>query len=200
MRMTLARVMDNTLAYRLWQAPFRAEKFAPVLAHNDMTRIRRALDVGCGPGTNTEYFAHGDYVGIDMNAKYIEDARRRFRRTFIIADVTRYRVAPGERFDFILLNSLLHHIDTDRVRELLAQLTTLLTEDGHIHIIDLVLPEQASLARFLAHSDRGKYARPLSEWKTIFGESFSVEVFEPFTLRRLDFALWQLVYFKGRAK
>jgi trans-aconitate methyltransferase len=65
--------MENTLAYRLWQAPFRAEKFAPILAHNDMTRIRRVLDVGCGPGTNTQYFAHGDYIGIDMNAKYIED-------------------------------------------------------------------------------------------------------------------------------
>jgi hypothetical protein len=117
-----------------------------------------------------------------------------------VADVTHYSVTPGERFDFILLNSLLHDIDVDGVRKLLAQLVTLLTEDGHIHIIELVLPEQASLARFLAHADRGKYARPLSEWRTMFGEFFNMEVFEPFTLRRLDFTLWQLVYSKGRAK
>lgn len=198
--MTLTHLMENTLAYRLWQAPFRAEKFAPILAHNDMTKIRRVLDVGCGPGTNTQYFARCDYIGIDTNAKYIEDARRRLGRTFIVADVTRYSVTPGERFDFILLNSLLHHIDIDGVRKLLAQLATLLTEDGHIHIIELVLPERVSFARFLAHADRGKYAKPLSKWQTIFGEFFTMEVFEPFTLRRLDFILWQLVYFKGRAK
>jgi len=198
--MTIAWVMENTLAYRLWQAPFRAEKFAPILAHNDMTRIGRVLDVGCGPGTNTQYFAHGDYIGIDMNAKYIEDARRRFGRTFIVADVTRYSVTPSERFDFILLNSLLHHIDSSGVQGLLAQLAGLLTKDGHIHIVDLVLPERASVARFLARADRGKYARPLLKWRAIFGEFFSEEVFEPFTLRRLDCELWQLVYFKGRAR
>jgi hypothetical protein len=64
--------------------------------------------------------------------------------------VTRYSVTPGERFDFILLNSVLHNIDADGVQKLRAQLATLLTEDGNIHIIDLVLPKRISLARFLA--------------------------------------------------
>ena len=32
--MSLASIMDNTLAYRLWQAPFAAEKFAPIAERN----------------------------------------------------------------------------------------------------------------------------------------------------------------------
>jgi SAM-dependent methyltransferase len=198
--MSLARVMENTLAYRLWQAPFVEEKFAPISEHNDLAQVRRVLDVGCGPGTNAAYFSGADYVGIDMNAKYVEHARRTFGRTFIAADVTQYRVSPGERFDFILLNSLLHHIDNDSVERLLAHLATLLTDDGHVHIIELVLPEQPSIARFLARADRGKHARPISEWQTILAKSFDPILFEPFTLRRLGVDLWRLLYFKGRAR
>lgn len=198
--MSLARVMENTLAYRLWQAPFADEKFAPIAAHNDLQRVRRVLDVGCGPGTNAAYFAHADYTGIDMNDAYLEHARRKFGRTFIAADVTQYRVATSERFDFVLLNSLLHHIDDTGVEKLLAHLATLLSDDGHVHIIDLLLPDEASVARFLARADRGEYPRPMAQWREMFTKSFDAVVFEPFTLRRMGVDLWRLVYFKGRAK
>jgi SAM-dependent methyltransferase len=198
--MTLARVMENTLAYRLWQAPFADEKFAPIAAHNDLQRVRRVLDVGCGPGTNAAYFAHAEYTGIDMNDAYLEHARRKFGRTFIAADVTQYRVEASERFDFILLNSLLHHIDDAGVDKLLSHLATLLTDDGHVHIIDLLLPDEASVARFLARADRGDYPRRMEQWRDIFTKSFDAVVFEPFTLRRMGVDLWRLIYFKGRAK
>jgi SAM-dependent methyltransferase len=198
--MTLARVMENTLAYRLWQAPFADEKFAPIAAHNDLQRVRRVLDVGCGPGTNAAYFAHAEYTGIDMNEQYLEHARRKFGRTFIAADVTQYRVTASERFDFILLNSLLHHIDDSGVEKLLAHLATLLTDDGHVHIVDLLLPDEASVARFLARADRGDYPRPMAQWREMFTKWFDAVVFEPFTLRRMGVDLWRLVYFKGRAK
>ena len=122
-----ARVMENTLAYRVWQAPFAERKLAPLLAHNDMTRVRRVLDVGCGPGTNTQHFAHADYLGIDFNPAYIESARRRHGREFLVADVTKYEVAPEQRFDLILANSLFHHIDTANTERILAHLATLLS-------------------------------------------------------------------------
>lgn len=198
--MTLARVMENTLAYRLWQAPFADEKFAPIAAHNDLKRVRRVLDVGCGPGTNAAYFSHAEYTGIDVNEQYLEHARRKYGRTFIAADVTQYRVTASERFDFILLNSLLHHIDDDGVEKLLAHLATLLTDDGHVHVVDLLLPDEASVARFLARADRGDYPRPMAQWREMFTKSFDAVVFEPFTLRRMGVDLWRLVYFKGRAK
>lgn len=170
------------------------------MAHNDLSRVRRVLDVGCGPGTNTHHFADAEYLGIDINERYIVDARRRHRRNFLVSDVTTYTATREERYDFIFVNSFLHHIDAANSNRILAHLSTLLTEEGHVHILDLVLPKDRTLARLLAHWDRGKFCRLLEEWKEIFAAIFEPAVFEPFVLSVLGLALWEMVYFKGRAK
>jgi SAM-dependent methyltransferase len=200
---TPAQVLDRPLSYRLWQAPFAESKFAPVLRHNDLTRVRRVLDVGCGPGTNARHFTEADYVGIDLNERYVEYARRQHGREFEVADATEYTVAPGERFDFVLINSFLHHIPDEAVRRLLDHLSSVLTEDGHIHIMELVLPAQASAGRLLARLDRGEHPRPLEDWRRLLTESFDQVVFEPYRLGAARWArttLWNMVYFKGRAR
>jgi hypothetical protein len=56
------------------------------------------------------------------------------------------------------------------------------------------------LPRQWARWDRGRYIRPLAEWKDIFGGAFETAVFEPFWLTRLGVKLWNMVYFKGRAR
>jgi len=195
-----ARIMENNLAYRLWQAPFAEKKFAPILAHNDLRQARRVLDVACGPGINTHHFAHAQYLGIDHNLRYLGDARRRYGRDFVVADLNYWPLASTASFDFILANSFLHHVDTPNVRVILSQLHSLLTEDGHVHIIDVVMPEQPSLPRFLSRRDRGEFVRPLRDWQEIFSERFETVVFEPFKLVGLGVAFWEMVYFKGRAK
>lgn len=194
----LASVMEHPTAYRLWQSPFARAKFAPVLRHNDMTQVRRVLDVGCGPGTNAALFTAADYVGLDINESYIRTARRRYRREFIAADACTY--TADARFDFILLNSLLHHIDTPNVARILRQLSNQLTDDGHVHVLELVLPEAKGLPRLLARSDRGDFARPLDEWRALFTAAFEEVVFEPFAVGRLGITFFEMVYFKGRAK
>jgi SAM-dependent methyltransferase len=195
-----ARLMENTLAYRVWQAPFAERKLAPLFAHNDVARARRVLDVGCGPGTNTHHFASADYLGIDFNPAYVESARRRHGREFIVADVTKYEVPADRRFDLILANSLFHHIDDASTRRILAHLATLVSHDGHIHIMDLVLPPAPSVSRFLARADRGDYPRPLEEWRDLFTSTFEPVVFEPYPLGAGGVTLWNMVYFKGRPR
>jgi SAM-dependent methyltransferase len=195
-----ARLMENTLVYRVWQAPFAERKLAPLFAHNDVASARRVLDVGCGPGTNTHHFAHAEYLGIDFNPAYIESARRRHGRDFVVADVTRYEVADEGRFDLILANSLFHHIDTENTRRILAHLATLLAPDGHVHICDLILPARASVARLLARADRGDHPRPLDEWRTLFTEAFEPVAVEPYQLGVRGVDMWNMIYFKGRAR
>ncbi|MCC6132404.1 MAG: hypothetical protein IT186_20975 [Acidobacteria bacterium] len=52
------RILEFTLAYRLTQGwGFAEQKWLPVLKHNDTSSVRRALDVGCGPGTNAAHFS-----------------------------------------------------------------------------------------------------------------------------------------------
>lgn len=193
------RVMDCTLAYRLLQAPFAEQKFAPILAHNDLRAVRRVLDVACGPGTNTPHFAQTDYLGIDYNPHYIESARRRHRRRFLVADVTSDPIAAEQRFDFILANSFLHHVDTASARRILSHLGGLLTPDGHVHILDLVLPERFGAAQLLARWDRGDFPRPLDGWYHLCTAGFEPVVFEPYAITALGVTLWNMVYFKGRS-
>lgn len=194
------RILELPISYRLWQAPFAETKFAPVLRHNDLGRVQRVLDVGCGPGTSAPHFAGCDYVGIDLNPRYIEDAERRHGRDFRVADATEFSVPEGERFDFILINSFLHHIPDEPVGELLGNLRRALTDDGHIHVMELVLPPQRNMGRLLARLDRGDFARPLEDWRELLGEHFEPAVFEPYRLGASwsDWTtLWHMVYFKG---
>jgi SAM-dependent methyltransferase len=127
-------LLEQTAVYSLWQAPFAAAKLVPLLAHNDIGSARRVLDVGCGPATNTHLFAHADYLGIDVNPGYIKLARRRHDRRFVVANAATYDDPAGTGFDFILLNSLLHHMDTPSTKKILNRLQSWLSPDGHIHL------------------------------------------------------------------
>lgn len=128
-----ASMLKHTLVYRAWQAPFAGQKFAPVLAHNPLHRVRRVLDVACGPGTVTKYFAGADYLGIDFNERYIQDARRRHGRNFMVVDVRDYIAVPEDRFDFVLVNSFLHHLDTKDVLVILTHLTKVFADRRRAH-------------------------------------------------------------------
>lgn len=194
------RLLEHSFVYRAWQQPFAERKLAPIVATGDIPRARRVLDVGCGPGTNAPHFEHVDYIGVDINADYIANASRRFARRFIVADVTTWTPEAEGRFDFILLNSLLHHLATGDVRALLSHLGGLLTEDGHIHILDLVLPQKLSISRALARADRGDYPRPLEQWRAIFSDILDVEHLEPYSLGVGGVTLWNMVYCKARSK
>jgi SAM-dependent methyltransferase len=75
----------------------------------------RALDLGCGTGTNVVYLArHGwQALGIDFAARAVAKARRRARdagvvATFLVGDVTRLEVAGP--FDLALDLGCLHSI------------------------------------------------------------------------------------------
>jgi SAM-dependent methyltransferase len=192
--------MDSTLVYRLWQAPFAEKKIAPVLARTDLSKIRRVLDVGCGPGTSAPHFLQHEYLGVDISPDYVRDAERRFGPRFRVADVTTMHLEPGGGWDCILVNSLLHHLPDDAVDRLLAHLATLLTDDGAVHILDLVLPPRPSMARLLARLDRGHHPRPLDKWRELFSRHFALDVFEPYPLGVGGLTLWSMVYGRGRPR
>ena len=195
-----SRIMEHTHAYRLWQAPFVDDKFAPVLAHNDLSQVRRVLDVGCGPATNARHFGHANYIGIDCNPAYIEFAKRRHRGEFVVADATTYQVASDQRFDLILVNSFIHHIDARNTLRVLSHLSTLLTEDGHVHILELALAKKPSIARWLTLHDRGDFPRPLDELLEIVGQALHPVIVEPYNLGVFGITLWNMVYLKCRTK
>src|SRR5262249_54871246 len=75
----------------------------------------RTLDLGCGPGAFSDLFESGDYVGVDMNKRYIAYAQRARKGTFIAGDARKVELPDG-RFDQALIFGLLHHLPDDDVR------------------------------------------------------------------------------------
>jgi SAM-dependent methyltransferase len=196
MRGVVDRMLEHPAVYALWQAPFAKRKFAPIERHIAGHAIRRILDVGCGPGTNAARFDAADYVGVDINGDYLAIARSKYRGRFVQADLARADLAPLGTFDVILVNSFLHHLDDDAVHRVLTGLARLLDPAGKVHILELVLPAEASITRIMAKLDRGRYARPLAAWRDLFEAHFEGQALEPYTLGRL----WAMVYFQGKAR
>jgi SAM-dependent methyltransferase len=197
--MTMAAIrdwlMEQPWVYAAWQAPFAAAKFAPIERGLREQTIRRVLDVGCGPGTNAKRFSGSEYVGVDINRRYLAMGRGRHPHgRFVEADLTTADLSSLGTFDTILVNSFLHHIPDAEVQRVLAQLAHLLSVDGRVHILEVVLPERRSVARLMARLDRGRHARTFSHWSLLLGAAFEPHVTEPV---RVGGRLWFMVYFQG---
>ncbi len=195
---SIGRVLESPRVYRSWQAPFVRQKLCPVLRQQSLGSAKKVLDIGCGPGTNSAYFQDKEYLGLDLNPQYIAFARKRFKRNFLVADAVTFSPDPGEKFDFVLMNSLLHHIDDEGVHKLLSNVRELLGEDGEVHILDLELPETPGIALHLARADRGNYARKRETWRNVFTNYYQMLNFEPYSVGLFGVPLWNMVYFRGK--
>ena len=193
----IERMLEHPAVYAAWQAPFVSQKFAPVERQIRHRQLRRVLDVGCGPGTNAARFSGAEYVGVDVNERYLAIARSRYSGRFIRAELPDDDLSSLGSFDTILVNSFLHHLPDAAVHRILRQLASLLGADGRVHILELVLPDRPSLARIMARLDRGRYPRPLAAWCDLFGSHFESAHVEPYAFGG---GLWAMVYFQGKAR
>jgi SAM-dependent methyltransferase len=193
-------LLEQPSIFSLYQLPFASQKLAKLRQHADLDQARCVLDVGCGPGTNAPLFPNSKYLGIDINDRYIALAKKRYRQDFLVADVTSSQAIPCGSYDFILVNSFLHHLDEPATLRVLARINDLLTPDGQVHSIELVLPASRGFPHWLTVHDRGKFPRTLSSWREIFECKLQTAVFEPFPVRHFGCTILELVYIKGRKK
>lgn len=122
----------------------------------------RFLDVGCGPAGILPYLPAVDYIGIDLNPKHIEFARRTHgdRGRFLVGDAAKALEVAGQVFDLVNVSALLHHLDDAAGRRLLAQCGEIVRPGGRIVTFDNVwLPRQSFIARRLIGLDSGLNVR-----------------------------------------
>ena len=172
MRRAFDRVLEMPLVYQALQATHNREKIGYIASRIRPRPGLRVIELACGPGTNAHLFAGCDYTGIDINPHYIASAERRFPKlTFVCADLLRYDFTTRD-YDWVLVNSFLHHIDD-------AQVHATLEAAGRIRatgivILEPILLAQLSVARTLAKLDRGRFARPLEAWQALIPPSLRV--------------------------
>ncbi len=123
---------------------------------------RLILDSGCGIGNYRESF-RGPYVGIDINPRYIDAARKRYPDRFEVMDCTDLKF-PDSSFDEVVTIATTHHLDNDGLARMVQEALRVLRPGGHLHIVDAVLPTSswALFKQAWFRLDRGAFPRPLS--------------------------------------
>jgi SAM-dependent methyltransferase len=173
--MRLAVLLDNPLA---WEATRRGLDLTFGLYRRRIELLRdwgfdqpeaRTLDLGCGIG-HYATAAHGDYLGIDLNERYVAYARHRHgseRRRFLVLDLRDLR-ARGEQFDYVLMVDSLHHLPSQSCIDLLG---TVRTVAKNIVSFEPVSDQPRRLGRWIIKHDRGNHVRPLRELEALFAEA-----------------------------
>ena len=122
----------------------------------------RVLDLGCGPADILHSLPESiRYTGMDSNADYLDQARREHgaRGNFILADVSELDRHEG-LYDCVMAIGLLHHLDDDQCRRLVAAAERLLDDGGKFIAFDgCYTPRQNPIAQFLLRRDRGNHVR-----------------------------------------
>jgi SAM-dependent methyltransferase len=136
----------------------------------------RTLDLGCGPGEFADEFAGDDYVGADLNARYIEHARRTQPGTFVVTDARKVDLPDG-RFDQILIFGLLHHLPDEDVQAVLAEAKRLLVPGGRVLAIeDIPAISRVNLIGHLIHNvENGEHIRPPEQYRALYGSALRIE-------------------------
>ena len=179
----LAKVVERVSDHPVLFIFFRS------LLENDFQEIRarirrdlvlgkglRSLDLACGPGAFSDLFGGDDYVGVDLNRRYIDHARRHRRGTFVVGDARQVELPDG-RFDQILIFGLLHHLSDADVCAVLRECRRLLVAGGLALVIeDIPTISKLNLIGHLIHNvENGEHIRPPEEYRRLYAETLSVE-------------------------
>lgn len=191
------RILQSPLGYAIWSEPFNRPKIHAIerMLKRCGRENGRILDVGCGPATNAAFFSKWDYLGVDLNPEYIKVAKTNFPgMRFEVADAAALEL-NGEKFDVVLINSLMHHLNDAECGELLSGIRHTLGSDSAIIAQEPITPdENKRLMRFLMKNDRGDHFRTHDEWTNIFHDNnyeIASEEFYPMKIARLVVG-WQM--------
>lgn len=95
----------------------------------------RLVDVGCGPGTFSQYIAQNcEYLGLDVSPGQIDYARSTYQRPGVQFNVMRsddWGLPPGS-VDMVTAIELIEHLTSDQCDALLLQARRMLRPNGEL--------------------------------------------------------------------
>jgi len=133
--------------YKIFSDPFDLEKsnyeaykFDAVAKVVQETRVKNALDIGCGTGILTEKISSvcEKILGVDFSENAINSAKKRFGQkshvAFFAVDVRHFE--PADTYDLVLCSEVLYYIGESDLQKLLVQLWRTLSDNGRLIVID----------------------------------------------------------------
>jgi ubiquinone/menaquinone biosynthesis C-methylase UbiE len=176
--MDLRAILSHPSIYDLWSRLAGAERCRAIFVYKHVRpgAGSRMLDVGCGTADILRHLpSDADYVGIDISASYIAQARARHgeRAEFRVGDVAGLNY-EGRAFDMLIACGVLHHLDDSQARALFRDAVSVLTRNGRVVTIDPVFePGQSRATRAIMVRDRGRYIRTSEAYLKLPTEAFA---------------------------
>jgi 2-polyprenyl-3-methyl-5-hydroxy-6-metoxy-1,4-benzoquinol methylase len=175
-RAKIWRVLDNPIVWQttrillnatfnLYRARINLMKQLGLLADDPSV-----IEIGCGIGSYST-ITRGPYLGVDVNPRYIEYARRQYQRANQIFRCTDVRALLEEhaKFDLVLMVDFLHHIPDDVCAELLETGSQLANK--HVVSFEPITWQPNPVGRWIVEHDRGDHVRSLEKLHRLFEES-----------------------------
>lgn len=183
-------ILENPLVYSFWSRPFVGPKLDAISKVLPEIKGKNFLDVACGPATNTFFFKDCKYTGVDINPKYITVAKRKFHNEqFLVQDACALNLT--DRYDVILINSLLHHLNDPAAKNLFVGLKAILNSGGKVIILEPLIPNPTEKMKLLMMQyDRGKFFRAYHDYVRLFDKHFNVEQEHVFDLKLFGLSSW----------
>ena len=164
---------------KTWQdLPWAHDEATLFLAQiSQIGTLGRALDIGCGAGTDSVYLAEQGWevTSLDFVAKALEFTQRRAEAagvsvTPVEADITTWE--PPHEYDLVLDHGLLHNMDPVRYADYRERIMQAVAEDGNFVLLHWhpLYPDQAQ-------GEIGPTRRDRAEIKAFFAPEFQERFF-----------------------
>jgi len=151
----------------------------------------RVLDWGCGTGLFCTIFQPDNYLGIDIDPKRIEYAKKHYKKYAFRCVKPNGKNDLG-RFDVVLLSGVLHHMSESVISESMENILSYLEPNGRIIAIEPTITGIRFRDILISTLDRGKYMRNSKEYSHFFNPHFNVKV-KPIVLPFLS-RIWSSDY------
>jgi SAM-dependent methyltransferase len=170
--------LRNPRLYDFWQWLVGANNIDKYFVENFIKPERNleVLDIGAGTSEIAKYLKVCNYIGIEPNPRYVSEALEANSpgvHKAIVGDVESVR-SLHLKFDRILLQKVLHHVDEETAHRMLYESSRVLGPDGILLTVDTcIYPGQNLIAKFWAKMDRGGMVRRPNEYEDLVRNYFS---------------------------
>ena len=169
-------LLSHTFFYSFVQKVMSATSFREKIVKKHIKKTdAKVLDIGCGPAEILNNFPKIKYYGYDINPIYINSAKKKFtnRGKFFCKEFTKNEIKHLPKFDHILLLGVLHHLDDEKINDLIKNLKKILKKRGNIITLDnIFINNQNLVAKFLIQMDKGENVRSKKGYLKILKKHF----------------------------
>ena len=143
---------------------------------NNYQKGMGVLDFGSGFGKFANLFDYCDYIGVEINNKYISRARKlKPNYNFLNIDLSENKL--DKEFNLVLIYGVLHHIPDNQIKKIFSNILQSLADKGKIYIYEPLPPQSMFNIKSLIikNLDLGNYIRTNDKLISLIDNSMIIE-------------------------